>query len=217
MGAVFFWGVLFSIFANEVYLYSTLYNKGIFETLQIFGVTSQKALLVFGIFSPLFFALLYILRPLVFFPASIMTISSVLIFGPYLGFLVSYLGEACSAILTFTIGKYFGKELGITNKVTNTTIHTYLQKNAFLSIFLLRIIPLFPFDFVNYSSGVLRVKFKTYMTATLLGIMPGLLVFIFLGNSLYRTEQMPYAISAAVLLIITGWLLKQKYQIKESA
>lgn len=206
------WAVIFGIFINEVYLYSTTHSLSIFETLETFGIMSQKSLLSFGIFAPLSFIILYTIRPLVFFPASIMTLSSVFIFGPYVGFLVSYIGETCSAVLTYTIGKYFGKEFGLTKKIEKTNIHVYLQKNGFLSIFILRIVPLFPFDFVNYSSGIFKISFKTYMAATLTGIVPGLIAFIFLGNSFLHPGQMPYAIAFVLILISIGWILKRRFQ-----
>jgi uncharacterized membrane protein YdjX (TVP38/TMEM64 family) len=143
-----------------------------------------------------------------------MTITSVLFFGVYKGFVVSYIGESSSSVLAYYVGKYFGEEFGITKKILKMPIGNYLKGNAFLSTFVLRIVPLFPFDFVNYSSGVLKIRFKAYFFATILGILPGLAVFIAVGNSLVHKEFLPTATASAFALIVIGLWMKEKYEVK---
>jgi uncharacterized membrane protein YdjX (TVP38/TMEM64 family) len=143
-----------------------------------------------------------------------MTITSVLFFGVYKGFVVSYIGESSSSVLAYYVGKYFGEEFGITKKILKMPIGHYLKGNAFLSTFVLRIVPLFPFDFVNYSSGVLKIRFKAYFFATILGILPGLAVFIAVGNSLVHKEFLPTATASAFALIVIGLWMKEKYEVK---
>lgn len=58
------------------------------------------------------------------------------------------------------------------------------NKNAFQYLFILRLIPIFPFWIVNIVPALLRVKTKTFISATLLGIVPGSLVYVMLGNGL---------------------------------
>jgi uncharacterized membrane protein YdjX (TVP38/TMEM64 family) len=143
-----------------------------------------------------------------------MTITSVLFFGVYEGFIVSYIGETSSAVLAYFVGKYFGEEFGVTKKILRMPIGHYFSGNAFLSIFILRIVPLFPFDFVNYSAGVLKIRFKEYFFATVLGVLPGLAVFIAVGNSLIHKEFLPITLSSAFALIIIGLWMKEKFEVK---
>lgn len=213
LSVLFFWVFIVAIFFREVLLYAREFNISFFEALEIIDLAIQRKLVGYGLISSISFIFIYTLRPLVFFPASIMTLTSVFIFGPIQGFIISYLGELASAVITFYVGKYFGEALGLTRKPLIKHIAPYFQKNPFLSIFILRIIPLFPFDFVNYASGIFRINFKKYFYATVLGVIPGLAVFIFLSYSLVHRELFPWAVVSTVCLIGTGIWMKKKYEV----
>lgn len=211
-----FWLLLVGVFFSEVYTYSVFHNVGIIEALETIDLILQKRIISYGAVSFILFVVIYTLRPIVFFPASIMTITSVLVFGPIKGFFISYLGELSSATFTYFIGKYFGEELGITRKKYIWKIAPYFRENAFLSVFVLRIVPIFPFDFVNYASGVFKINFKKYIYATFLGVIPGLIVFIFFTYSLLNREFLPWSIASTILLISIGVWMKQTYEVKET-
>lgn len=202
--ALTFWIIALSLFFREIYIYAFVHAMGIGPALKMFGEEMQAGLMGFGIFTPILFMLLYIVRPILLFPASIMTITSVFLFGPYLGFLVSYIGEVFSSIVAFFIGKYFAEELGLAEKVTHTKIGKYFQGNAFTSVFMLRLVPIFPFDFVNYASGVAELPFKSYIYGTMLGVLPGLSAYIFLGFSLMNTKYLVVAGLVFIVLFAVG-------------
>lgn len=210
---LFFWITVVLIFFREVALYASAHNLRLFEALEIIDLNIQRKLLGYGLATSISFIVIYAIRPLLFFPASIMTLTSIFIFGPINGFIISYIGEMSSAIVTFYVGKFFGEELSLSRQHLIKKISPYFQKNAFLSVFILRIIPLFPFDFVNYSAGVFRISFKKYFYATLLGVIPGLAVFIFLSYSIVYRELLPWAIAATVSLILVGLWMKKRYEV----
>ncbi|TXI09875.1 MAG: TVP38/TMEM64 family protein [Polynucleobacter sp.] len=195
------WGIAIILFFRELYVYAFVEAMGIPKALEMFGTELQKAIMGFGVFTPVLFILLYSIRPLVLFPASIMTITSVFLFGPYGGFAVSYVGELCSAVVAFFVGKYFGEELGLTKRVASTKIGSYFQGNPFTSVLVLRLVPLFPFDFVNYASGVAKLPTSAYLYGTALGVLPGLAMYIFLGFSLMHTEYLLLALCLFGVLI----------------
>lgn len=210
---LFFWVFVVALFFKEVLFYATVHNLEFIDALEIIDINIQRTILGHGMLSSFLFILIYTLRPLVFFPASIMTITSVFIFGPFEGFFISYFGELSSATVTYYIGKFFGEELALTKNHLLKKITPYFQKNPFLSVFVLRIVPLFPFDFVNYASGIFKINVKSYFYATILGVIPGLVVFIFLSYSFVHRNLLPWAIISTVLLIVTGLLLKKKYEV----
>ena len=207
------WLTILGLFLKQLFIYTFIQEMSIFSALQLFAIVIQTTLTEFGLLTPFLFIILYAIRPLIFFPASIMTLTSVLVFGLLGGFIVSYIGDVCSACLAYYLGKYFGKELGITNRISKTKIGTRLQGNAFLSVLILRLVPIFPFDVVNYASGILKIPFKSYITATLLGIFPGLMIYIFLGYSFLHLELLPYTLSALFLLFIAGFVIKKNFMI----
>lgn len=212
---IFFWALLLYFFLKEVYFEAFTQKEGLIMAFKSIAMNTQKVLLGYGFATYIFFILLYALRPLFFFPASIMTLTSVFFFGPFVAFFISYIGETCAACVAYTLGRYFGNELGITQAVSKTKIYEYLKGNAFMCVFLLRIVPLFPFDMVNYSSGVAKLPFRDYIGATLLGILPGLAAFIFLGNSFFHPEQLPYAIAFVILLAITSVQIKKRFEVRK--
>jgi len=62
-----------------------------------------------------------------------------------------------------------------------------VNKDPFMAILSARFL-FFPFDLTNYASGFLKVKFKSYVAATALGIIPGMSVFILAGAAFYNKE-----------------------------
>jgi uncharacterized membrane protein YdjX (TVP38/TMEM64 family) len=206
---IFTWFVGVVIFLSCFYTYAFIHGMGVLGALRFFGEVIQGFTLRAGMLAPLLFILLYTLRPLVLFPASIMTVTSVFVFGLYGGFVVSYVGEMFSAFVAYIVGKYFGGTLHLLKNVRESHIRAYISENAFLSVFLLRLVPVFPFDFVNYACGIMHIRFSSYAFGTLLGVLPGLSAYIFLGFSLIHTEYLFYAILALLLLFSLTYITKK--------
>ena len=158
----------------------------------------QSYILKFGVWSILIYMFAYTIRPLVFFPTSIMTPLAAILFGPFLGWIAAYIGENFSANFAFVIARYFGRDFIKNN--SNGFLKKYdkkLSTKGFETVVFLRLVPLFPFDFVNYSSGLSGVKHRDYFIATALGVIPGMTAYIFLGAS-FATD--PLFIIPTILL-----------------
>jgi uncharacterized membrane protein YdjX (TVP38/TMEM64 family) len=74
------------------------------------------------------------------------------------------------------------------------------RKNAFSYLLVLRLVPLFPFFVVNLAPAFLGVGLRTFLAATLLGIIPGAFVFASVGVGLGEVFEMGESFSAAGLL-----------------
>ncbi|MCB9810708.1 MAG: TVP38/TMEM64 family protein [Candidatus Nomurabacteria bacterium] len=172
--------------------------------------TIQSNLAGLGWWSGLVFILAYTIRPLVFFPASIMTPLSAVLFGPVMGWVYTYIGENLSATVAFFTARYFGRNFVKENQ--NAFIKKYDEKLrccGFETVLTLRLIPLFPFDFVNYASGLSAIRYSSYIGATLLGVIPGLTAYIFLGGSLMN----PYLIIPTVILFgLIAWFVHRHHK-----
>ena len=161
------------------------------------------------VWSGLFFITAYTVRPLIFFPTSVITPLSAILFGPFIGWIYTYIGENLSATVAFFAARYFGRNFVKENE--NAFIQKYdkkLKTNGFETVLILRLIPLFPFDFVNYASGLSSIKYRHYIFATLLGVIPGLTAYIFLGGSLTN----PYLIIPTIFLFSIITFLAHRYQ-----
>lgn len=136
-----------------------------------------------GLIWAIIYIFIYAIRPLVFFPATLMTIMSWVLFGGILWTIYTVIWETLSAWVSY----FFGKNLSFEKLRWNWFVRFIKEKadkDTFWAILLTRLL-FFPFDLVNYASGLLKIKFKPYILATFIGIIPGAAAFVFLGASFH--------------------------------
>ncbi len=97
------WGTVVGL-AIYTYFSREFSITGAIETLQ--GLIRQR-----GVWGPLIYVTAYAFRSLIFFPASILTITAGILFGPWLGILLTMIGENISANISFVVGRYFTADL----------------------------------------------------------------------------------------------------------
>ncbi len=172
MIAATFWATL--IFSFQYYKITTgqSYQDILFLLLDFFMSTA---------WGPVLYIFLYAIRPLILFPATLMTALSGALFGPVLGILYTVIGENASANLAYSVGRFFGKDLRLEDTVFGNWVEK-LRENTFGAVLFMRL-AYFPFDLTNYASGVVQAKWRQYFLATVIGIMPGLTVFVLFGAS----------------------------------
>jgi len=166
-----------------------------------------------GLAGPLIYVVFYALRPLILFPASLLTLAAGFVFGPVLGLLFTVLGSNVSASLAYLAGRYFGRGFQNTGR-TGDTLEGYaerLHRNSFESVLIMRLI-FVPFDAVNYAAGLLHVRYRPFILATILGSLPGTTSFVLFGASMQgsftdRTPHLNLWILLASALIAAGSLL----------
>ena len=130
---------------------------------------------------PIAFIIIYAIRPLIFFPATLLTILAGVLFGPIFGVIYTIFGENLSANFAYWVGRFFGGDVKLPEGIAKH-LRSTAQENSFETVLIARFIYL-PFDLTNFASGVLKVKWSSYFLATLIGIMPGLVTFVLIGAS----------------------------------
>jgi uncharacterized membrane protein YdjX (TVP38/TMEM64 family) len=140
---------------------------------------------------PLLYIVLYTVRPLIFFPSTVMTAMSGYLYGPLLGTTYALIGGNLSGTLAYLVGRFFGGGLlGADDTQASGLMARYtanLRRNGFEAVLVMRLIYL-PYDLVNYLCGIVRVPWLQYATATFLGVLPGSLTFTLLG-SVFTSES----------------------------
>jgi uncharacterized membrane protein YdjX (TVP38/TMEM64 family) len=139
-----------------------------------------------GALAPLLYILLYIAVVAFSLPGGlVMTISGGLLFGAMPGALYAVIGATIGATALFLIAKsslgdfLLAKAGGAVKKM-----QAGFSDNALSYMFVLRLVPLFPFFLVNLAPAFLGVKLRTYVIATFFGIMPATFVFALAGSGL---------------------------------
>ncbi|WP_223701638.1 TVP38/TMEM64 family protein [Sutcliffiella deserti] len=165
----------------------------------------RKWILSFGLFSPILYILLYTLRPLILFPASVLSLTAGLAFGAVWGTVYTIIGATSGAILSFLVARKVGAGFvkGKTSGPRMTKITEQLEQRGFVYVLLLRLIPLVNFDLISYAAGVSRVRFMAFVLGTFIGIIPGTFAYNFLGSSLLADNTGRIIAAVLVFLLIT--------------
>ncbi|MBI2337143.1 MAG: TVP38/TMEM64 family protein [Deltaproteobacteria bacterium] len=139
-----------------------------------------------GIFAPLVFGLIYVVATVFALPGSILTLGGGLLFGAWWGTLINWLSASLGAMISFLIARYLGQ--GTVAKILKKQqklrgLNDKIGKNGFYSVLILRLVPLFPFNALNFGLGLTQVSFRDYALATMIGMLPGTFVYTSLGSA----------------------------------
>ena len=179
--ALLFWTVL----VGGYYLYANANNLTLADSLQLIVDFLTASLL-----GPVFYIVIYALRPLIFFPATVLTLLGGFLFGP-IGILWTIIGSNASALVAYTVGRYFGTGVLEGEEETNV-IQKYtlrMRQNSFETVLIMRLLFL-PYDLVNYAAGFLKIKWQPFILATAIGSIPGTISFVLLAGSFGTLDEL---------------------------
>lgn len=167
----------------------------------------------YGVFSPVIYIVLFTFVPLTLFPDSILAIAGGMCFGMVGGFIYTMIGAMFGGALSFFLAKTLGhKVFNKFKKKDISNLENAIKNKGFALVFALRLIPLFPFDVISYVAGFSGVKFKDFALATILGTIPGIFVFINIGDKVVETASSSFYVSIALLvgLVVISYSLKKR-------
>jgi len=117
--------------------------------------------------------------------AAVLTITGGFLFGTVFGALYAVIGATLGAIGIFLFVKAgLGDALRTRAGSAIDRLRSGFHDNALGYLLFLRLLPVFPFFVVNLAAAVLDVPLRTFALATLIGIIPGSLVYSSIGNGL---------------------------------
>ena len=138
-----------------------------------------------GPWGPVAFIILYALAVVFFFPASVMTLAAGTGFGVVLGCVYVSIASTLGATLAFLVGRRVAKKTiqkRIDGNKTFTAIDSAVADEGWKVVGLTRLSPIFPFTLLNYAYGVTKVKFSHYVLASWIGMMPGTILYVYVGS-----------------------------------
>lgn len=138
-----------------------------------------------SIYGPFIFILVYALRPLVFFSATFLSISAGLVFGPVLGLIYTVIGSNLSAMVGYMMGRYIAPAMAETHSARGIVQHYAhrMRHHSFKTVITMRLMFLH-YDLVSCTAGFLRINWKPFIVATVIGSLPGSLTFVLFGSSI---------------------------------
>ncbi len=165
----------------------------------------------------LYLILAKIFGAVLLFPGAPLTLLSGATFGLFWGTIISIIGNTLGASAAFFISRFFLKEYVIENLYSKyPTIQKYearLFSKGIITILILRLIPLFPFNVLNYLLGVTQVTARDYLVGTAIGMIPGTIAYVYFGKALITLSPLHILISIFVIIILTyiGKFYEKKY------
>ena len=119
-------------------------------------------------------------------PGAILTIGAGFAFGLWKGFLAVSAGSTLGAALAFLVARFIARDrveaIAKGNEKFRKIDHAIGKQGAKL-VFLLRLSPVIPFNLSNYLYGLTGVKVWPYVLASWLGMMPGTLLYVYIGTA----------------------------------
>ncbi|PKO76533.1 MAG: sulfurtransferase [Betaproteobacteria bacterium HGW-Betaproteobacteria-15] len=135
-----------------------------------------------GSAAPLVFIALYAAATVLFLPGSVITLAGGVLFGPVWGTLWSLTGATLGAALAFLIARYLGGDwIARRAGPRLSRLNDGVAAEGWRFIAFVRLVPLFPFNFLNYALGLTRIAFLPYVLASALFMLPGALAFTWMG------------------------------------
>lgn len=137
-----------------------------------------------GRIAPVALALAYVFATVFMIPGSALTISAGGLFGLTTGFLVVLVGSNLGALCAFILGRTFLRQkvaLWAENNPKFRSLDRAIGREGFKMVFLSRLSPAFPFTLLNYFLGLTAVRTGSYVVANLLGMLPGIFLYVYIG------------------------------------
>ena len=135
-----------------------------------------------GAAGPLLFMAVYALVTVLFLPGSVITLAGGVLFGPVWGTVYNLTGATIGAAMAFLIARYL-----VAGWVTQRTggrmkqLVDGVEQEGWRFVAFVRLVPLFPFNLLNYALGLTRIRFWHYVLASYLFMLPGAIAYTWLG------------------------------------
>jgi uncharacterized membrane protein YdjX (TVP38/TMEM64 family) len=183
--------------------------------------TLRNALEGYGALAPIIYVLIYTIAPALFLPGLPITIAGGILFGPFWGVAYSIIGSTAGACLAFLISRYLAREW-VEEKLRSPRwqrLDQDVERHGWKVVLVTRLIPLFPFNLLNYALGLTKIKFLHYAVTTFFAMLPACIAFIVFSSSLLdliKGKISPTFVPGIVLIILVSMIpaFYKRYKMK---
>lgn len=158
-----------------------------------------------GAWAPVLFVLLQAVVTVTPLPRTVFTVAAGVLFGSVPGVLLTVLATLLAALAAYWLMGFVGG--GFVDRHSHRPgvawVRSRLDHNGLLAVVSLRLIPAVPFAVLNYAAGLARVRLLPYAVGTVLGVLPGTVAIVVLGDAATGGSLHP----ASFAVSIAGGLL----------
>ncbi|MBX3745658.1 MAG: TVP38/TMEM64 family protein [Verrucomicrobiae bacterium] len=168
-----------------------------------------------GVWGPAIFVGVYVVATVCLVPGSVLTLGAGAAFGVVRGCLYVSLASTLGATAAFLVGRYLARDRvarTMEGRPAFRAIDRAVADEGWRVVGLTRLSPVFPFTLLNYAFGLTRVRLKEYVLASWIGMMPGTVLYVYLGSlardGLVERERTPgewalYGVGLVATLVVT--------------
>jgi uncharacterized membrane protein YdjX (TVP38/TMEM64 family) len=168
-----------------------------------------------GIWAPIGFVALYAIGTVAMVPGSIFDLVGGALFGPYFGSVLDLIGGTLGAGLAFIVGSQLARAWA--EKRAGPRLQNIMQSvdaEGWRFVAFVRLVPIFPYNVMNYLLGLTRIPFSQYIAATVVFMAPSTVAYTWVGHAGRKalagdTDSLPYALIA--LGIVAAALLLPRF------
>jgi uncharacterized membrane protein YdjX (TVP38/TMEM64 family)/rhodanese-related sulfurtransferase len=137
-----------------------------------------------GAWAPLAFIALYTAATVLFLPGAVLTLVAGALFGAVSGALYSLIGATLGATLAFLVARYLAADW-VARRAGGRLKQLIegVEAEGWRFVAFVRLVPLFPFNLVNYALGLTRIPFLAYAATSFVCMFPGALAYAWLGHA----------------------------------
>jgi len=135
-----------------------------------------------GMAGPLLFILIYALATVLFLPGSLLTLAGGAMFGPLWGTLYNITGATIGATLAFLLARYIAADwVERKSRGHLAELKHGVEAEGWRFVAFVRLVPLFPFNALNYALGLTRLRVVQFIVASFIFMLPGAFAYTYLG------------------------------------
>ncbi|MFQ5990487.1 MAG: TVP38/TMEM64 family protein [Candidatus Methylomirabilales bacterium] len=170
-----------------------------------------------GPWGPVVFVFLYAAAVVAAVPGSALTVAAGALFGSVLGVVLVINAATLGASFAFLISRYFARDAVARWLSTNEKfqkLDRLTEEHGTIIVALTRLVPLFPFNLLNYGFGLTRVPFWTYVVWSWLCMLPGTIIYVVGADAFTQgltQGQVPWVLlgTLGVIGLILTFLVRQ--------
>lgn len=162
----------------------------------VYGIAASIALMVLHSFIP--------------FPAELLACANGMIYGPYLGTLITWVGAMLGASLAFGLARRLGRPFAerMIEKRNWGEIDAWTERHGWQPLLISRFIPIIAFNLINYAAGLSRVTWWEFLWTTGIGILPLTALMVTLGDNIDSFGWQSWALLLGFGLLM-WWALRR--------
>lgn len=180
-----------------------------------------------GLIAPVIFLLLYCVATVAFLPTMVLTFAGGALFGPFFGTIFNLAGATIGASCAFMMSRYLFSDW-FSEKKSHRFNHLIagVERRGWQFVALLRIVPIIPFNLVNYALGLTQIKFSHYVLTTFVFLTPFEIISTYCGyagmdllihpGQFYQGSGILLVLTLVFVLIFTQLYKPRKKRLKSS-